>query len=141
MTDANARLRDVPNPDAQVVLLLCGRFGNREGQYAPLATGEYNRLAQWLQQHEMRPQDLLGSEWLLLQGLPLEVSRVRALFDRGVALALALEHWTNQGIWVLARSDTNYPLAFKERLKAKAPPSCSGQVWTERTYRLADWQL
>jgi len=36
-------------------------------------------------------------------------------------LSLAVEKWTNQGLWVLGRSDTNYPKRLKQRLKHSAP--------------------
>ncbi|MFN6480530.1 DNA-processing protein DprA [Nostoc sp. DedQUE07] len=36
-------------------------------------------------------------------------------------LSLAVEKWTNQGLWVLGRSDTNYPKRLKQRLRHSAP--------------------
>jgi predicted Rossmann fold nucleotide-binding protein DprA/Smf involved in DNA uptake len=36
-------------------------------------------------------------------------------------LALAVEKWANQGLWVIARSDYQYPQRFKQRLRHSAP--------------------
>jgi predicted Rossmann fold nucleotide-binding protein DprA/Smf involved in DNA uptake len=36
-------------------------------------------------------------------------------------LSLAVEKWTNLGLWVLGRSDTNYPKRLKQILKHSAP--------------------
>jgi predicted Rossmann fold nucleotide-binding protein DprA/Smf involved in DNA uptake len=46
--------------------------------------------------------------------------------ERGVALALAVEKWANQGIWIVSRSDPEYPGRWRERLKHNAPPLLFG---------------
>jgi predicted Rossmann fold nucleotide-binding protein DprA/Smf involved in DNA uptake len=113
--------------DTEVTLLLCGRFGPTaavEGP-APLSVSEYNNVARWLKQHDLRPRDLLAGEWRR-EGLPLDIDRVQALLARGAALAFAVESWTNQGLWVLGRTDAAYPARLKEHLKAMAPPILYG---------------
>lgn len=103
------------NPDTQAVLLLCGRFGKQEaGEVKPLSQGEYDRLAEWLVQHGMRPSTLLapdGPDALRNAGLslPVEADRLLILLDRGGALAMAVESWSNKGLWVISRSDEAYP--------------------------------
>jgi DNA protecting protein DprA len=41
-------------------------------------------------------------------------------------LSLAVERWKNQGIWILGRSDENYPSRLKTQLKTVAPPILYG---------------
>jgi predicted Rossmann fold nucleotide-binding protein DprA/Smf involved in DNA uptake len=49
-------------------------------------------------------------------------SRVRALLDRGSALAFALEELEQQGIAAIAATDERYPARWRERLGTAAPP-------------------
>ena len=64
-----AVLTHVLQPDTQVILLLCAGFGqSRQADPMPLSLGEYNVLAQKLQQQHLRPADLLstnGKNWVL----------------------------------------------------------------------------
>jgi predicted Rossmann fold nucleotide-binding protein DprA/Smf involved in DNA uptake len=113
-------------PDTQAILLLCASFGqNRQTEPQPLTLSEYNYLAGWLLENQKRPADLLSSTCLnLLQSLPaskLDFNRVSALLERGVMLSLAVEKWTNQGLWILGRSDSQYPKRLKQILKHLAP--------------------
>jgi predicted Rossmann fold nucleotide-binding protein DprA/Smf involved in DNA uptake len=107
------------NPDTQAVLLLCGRFGRpRDGDAQPLQQSEYNRLAVWLRDNGMRPSDLLSPEGLaraetVVGALPVEFARLRLLMQRGGPLALAVESWSNMGLWVISRSDRLYPERFR----------------------------
>ena len=108
------------NPDTQVVLLLCGRFGQlKNADIKPLTDGEYNLLAEWLRSHNMRPADLLTDEGVnRLQdaglALPANFTRLKTLLERGGVLALAVEGWTNKGLWVISRSDEAYPRSLRE---------------------------
>lgn len=119
-------------PDAQAIFLLCAHMGSKKDQVAePLSTGEYNRLADWLNKSGMSPGDLLSSEGAdaLAEFTPhneLTPERVQQLLDRGAALAFEVEAWTNAGGWILARSDARYPTKLKERLKHRAPPLLYG---------------
>ena len=113
-------------PDTQAILLLCASFGqNRQTEPQPLTLSEYNYLAGWLLENQKRPADLLSSNSLnFLQSIPaskLDFNRVSALLERGVMLSLAVEKWTNQGLWILGRSDSHYPKRLKQILKHLAP--------------------
>ncbi len=111
--------------DTQAVLLLCGYFGKATpGAVKPLAAGEYSRLAKWLVEQRRRPSDLLDMDDAALAAVveaKLEPSRVRSLLKRGTALALATEKWLRSGLWILSRSDEEYPKHLKKRLGMDAP--------------------
>lgn len=119
-------------PDAQSIFLLCGRFGDSgSSSVKPLTRNQYNEVANWLHNNDMRPADLLdkaGREQLSIFGEEgkLTESRLRGLLDRGTALAMAVEEWTNKGGWILTRSDEDYPTRFRRRLKHLAPPVLYG---------------
>lgn len=113
-------------PDTQAILLLCASFGqNRQTEPHPLTLGEYNSLAGWLRENQKRPADLLHPTCLnLLQSIPvnkLDFYRISALLQRGLMLSLAVEKWTNQGLWILGRSDSQYPKRLKQILQHLAP--------------------
>jgi predicted Rossmann fold nucleotide-binding protein DprA/Smf involved in DNA uptake len=113
-------------PDTQAILLLSASFGqNRQTEPQPLTLGEYNSLAGWLRENQKRPADLLHPNCLnLLQSIPvnkLDFYRISALLQRGVMLSLAVEKWTNQGLWILGRSDSQYPKRLKHILQHLAP--------------------
>jgi predicted Rossmann fold nucleotide-binding protein DprA/Smf involved in DNA uptake len=116
----------VLSPDTQAILLLCASFGqNRQMEPQPLTLSEYNAVAGWLRENEMSPGDLLNPT---LQNRlskitidKLDSDRLVALLERGVMLGLAVEKWTNQGLWVLGRGDSQYPKRLKQRLRHSAP--------------------
>ena len=113
-------------PDTQAILLLCASFGqHRQTAPQPLTLGEYNDLTSWLKENHLRPADLLtssGKDRLQeIAGVKLNSQRLIALLERGVMLGLAVESWTSKGIWILGRSDAEYPQYFKARLRHLAP--------------------
>ncbi|WP_448274632.1 DNA-processing protein DprA [Nostoc sp. DSM 114160] len=119
-------LNHVLQPDTQAILLLCTSFGqNRQIEPQPLTLSEYNSLTEWLRENQMRPADLLestGKEQLeKITVNKLNPERLSALLERGMMLSLAVEKWTNQGLWVLGRSDANYPKRLKQKLRHSAP--------------------
>lgn len=119
------------SPDTQAILLLCASFGqDRQVQPQPLTLSEYNCLASWLLATQMSPRNLLDptfknrlSEINIDKLAP---DRLVALLERGVMLSLAVEQWTNQGLWILGRGDSQYPKRLKQRLKHSAPPILYG---------------
>ena len=120
----------VVSPDTQATLLLCGRFGRSETNGCePLKPGEFDKLAQWLQNHALRPRDLLdrdGQAILDRDDLPVPAPRLRMLLERGAALALAIECWTNNGLWIVSRGDAVFPRRLIERLSRSIPPMLYG---------------
>jgi predicted Rossmann fold nucleotide-binding protein DprA/Smf involved in DNA uptake len=116
--------------NAKAILLLCSRFGSGDnGAAKPLTTKEYDDLASWLRTRDWWPMDLLEESNISTlhdPTLPVKLDRLRALLTRGTAMALAIEKWTNKGLWVICRSDDDYPQRLKQNLKGNAPPILYG---------------
>lgn len=118
--------------DTEAILLLCGRFSNAAGddRYQPLAQKEYERLTRWLIDRKLRPSDLLAvsarGDLSTVVEAKLEPARIEYLLERGTALALAVEKWQRNGLWVISRSDAEYPKRLKKRLGQSAPPLLYG---------------
>ena len=108
--------------DAKVILLLCGDLG-KASQVKPLALGEYNRVARWLREKALRPAHLLKPDHIpsLAQEAAIDEPRLRMLLERGMQLGLAVENWNQSGIWIICRSDSEYPDRFKLHLVDQAP--------------------
>ncbi len=112
--------------NAQAILLLTARFGKSDsGANKPLTPKEYGRFAEWLRLHSLTPERLLSGDLQeLLQGWQdktVMVERVGALLDRGSALALSMEKWLRAGLWVMTRSDPDYPRRLKQHLRSDSP--------------------
>lgn len=119
------------NPDTQAILLLYGRFGQGEAKSTkPLTLGEYNALARRLQEHGMRPGNLLdesGVRWIKEHSpKKIDADRIIILLERGGLLGIKVEEWTNRGLWILSRGDRDYPQRLKQKLKQNAPPVLYG---------------
>jgi len=112
--------------NTQAILLLTARFGKGEsGANKPLTPKEYGRFAEWLRLQSLTPERLLSGN---LNGLlggwhdkSVSVERINALLNRGSALALSLEKWLRAGLWVMTRSDVDYPKRLKQRLRGDSP--------------------
>lgn len=120
--DMNMHTKDLTN-DAKTILLLCGRFGKNEAA-KPLSLREYNRLTEWMLDKRIRPAGLLAAgKTQLLKTLPREIDgdRVKRLLERGAAMALAIDKWTSSGVWIICRSDEDYPMRLKQHLRKQAP--------------------
>jgi predicted Rossmann fold nucleotide-binding protein DprA/Smf involved in DNA uptake len=113
--------------DTKAILLLCGFFGEKRAE-KPLSLGEYTVLARWLKNNKMYPRDLLQEENAIVasRGSGIEEIRLKSLLDRGFMLGVAVEEWKRNGIWVLSRSDSDYPTRYKKRLGEKSPPILYG---------------
>lgn len=118
--------------DSQAILLLTSHFvGKTQSDARPLSALEYNRLAYWLRDRELRPGDLLDTdtrkqlaEW---SDDKIKSPRLQALLDRGMALAFATEQWQRAGLWIITRSDPDYPRdRFKKLGLKNAPPVLYG---------------
>lgn len=113
--------------DAKAILLLCGHLGSG-GDADPLNQRDYNQVVRWLLGKNLRPADLLSDMHIpaLAQATGIEIERLRGLLKRGVKLGFAVEQWNQSGIWVICRSDPEYPPRYKTHLKEKAPPILFG---------------
>ena len=118
---------------AQAIMLLTVAFGKTvPGAAKPLSNREWDRFAAWLRDHQLQPSFLLEgnleevlADW---QGVDnaVPLKRLADLLSRGGALGLALEKWQRAGLWVMTRSDPDYPGALKQRLKEQSPPVLFG---------------
>lgn len=118
--------------DSQAILLLTGHFGAKaQSDAKPLSALEYSRLAYWLRDRNLRPGDLLDSntrkqlaDW---SDDKITSPRLQTLLDRGVALGFATEQWQRAGLWIITRSDPDYPREqFKKIGMRNAPPVLYG---------------
>jgi predicted Rossmann fold nucleotide-binding protein DprA/Smf involved in DNA uptake len=116
---------------SQAILLLTVSFGSNDLNSAkPLSKGEWSRFAIWLKDHGMEPSNLMeGNLQSQLSGFldkSISVERIQTLLDRGATLGLALEKWERSGLWVMTRSDAEYPERLKRRLRLDSPPVLFG---------------
>ena len=120
-------MNDFLTEDTKAIILLCGVFG-KERSEKPLPLAEYSSLVRWLIEVKMRPGDLLQKENITeaSMGSGIDKQRLESLLGRGVQLGFAVEEWQRNGIWIISRSDTDYPARYKKHLKDKAPPLLFG---------------
>lgn len=113
--------------DTKAIILLCGIFG-KDRATNPLTPSEYNTLARWLVRAELRPESLLqmGDLSTVAVGSGIDRDRLTRLLDRGVQLGFAIEEWQRSGLWIISRSDPEYPARYKTHLREKAPPILFG---------------
>lgn len=113
---------------AQAVILLTVPFGKTDAK--PLTVREWGRFALWLKDHELEPSQLLKEDpKSLLSGWmdrTVTLQRIEGLLDRGGALGLALEKWQRAGLWIVTRSEPDYPERLKRRLRIESPPVLFG---------------
>lgn len=114
------------SPDTQAILLLNAHFSKAKIESVkPLTPTEWGRFAVWLKEKSLRPEQLMtGRISEHLKGWAdkkITQDRIERLMDRGSALALAMEKWQRTGLWVITRSDPDYPKQLKQRLRAGSP--------------------
>jgi predicted Rossmann fold nucleotide-binding protein DprA/Smf involved in DNA uptake len=115
----------------QVTMLLTISFGKSAPTNAkPLSKNEWARFAVWLRDHGLDPASLLVgnirellSDWV---DRTVTVDRLEVLLGRGATLGIALERWERIGLWVLTRSDPDYPERLKRLLRTGSPPVLFG---------------
>lgn len=116
------------SPQTQAIVLLTVPFGKTEAK--PLSIREWARFAVWLKDQELDPSLLIkGDPKSLLAGWSdngLSLGRIEDLLNRGAALGLALEKWQRAGLWIITRSDVEYPDRLKRRLRHDSPPVLFG---------------
>ena len=111
---------------AQAVLLMTIHFTKNEGEsIRPLAPKEWGKFSEWLQAQKLTPDLLLGGNLpALLNGWSdksVTLERLEKLLGRGSALALSTEKWLRSGLWVITRSDPDYPKRLKKHLGVDSP--------------------
>lgn len=116
---------------AQATLLLTSYFSKTSSEDAkPLTNAEWGRFALWLKEKSTTPAELLITDpKSLLHGwydARISVDRIVQLLNRGHSLAIAMEKWQRAGLWVVTRSDPEYPWRLKQRLKTDSPPVLFG---------------
>ncbi len=114
------------SPNTQAIVLLTSYFSKTQGgSVKPLTPREWGRFALWLREKSLTPEHLMtGHLDELLNGWSdkdITLDRTEALLRRGSALALAMEKWLRAGMWVMTRSDPDYPVRLMQRLGAAAP--------------------
>ena len=114
------------SPNTQAVLLLTAHFSKSNGDAAkPLTPKEWGRFAVWLKDHALTPEQLMTIRPAnLLTGWSdrhVTLARIEALMNRGSALALAMDKWLRAGLWVITRSESDYPSRFKRQLGTDSP--------------------
>lgn len=119
------------SPTAQATLLLTSYFGKAANEdLKPLTNSEWGRFALWLKEKAISPADLLTPDPMQLltswHDSRIGVERIIQLLGRGHSLALAMEKWQRAGLWVVTRSDLEYPKRLKYRLKTDCPPVLFG---------------
>lgn len=120
-------MNDFLTEDTKAIFLLCGVFG-KDNAEKPLTLTEYSSLVRWLIKVKMRPNDLLQKENITdaSKGSGIDRQRLESLLGRGVQLGFAIEEWQRNGIWIISRSDGDYPSRYKKHFKEKAPPLLFG---------------
>lgn len=113
--------------DTKATILLCGVFG-KTTKTKPLTLSEYNKIVDWLIETKNRPEDLFHEDNMheASKHSGIDTTRIIALLNKGIELGFAVEEWNRNGIWVISRSDQDYPLRLKRRLKQNTPPILYG---------------
>lgn len=117
--------------NTQAILLLTTHFSKaNKGDAMPLTNKEWGTFALWLKDHTLTPESLLlGDPTVKLMGWSnnkITQERIASLLSRGSSLALAAERWLRAGLWIMTRSDPDYPKRLKARLKNESPPVIFG---------------
>lgn len=113
-------------PQSQAIMLLTVSFGkSNSSDGKPLSNNEWARFAIWLKDRGLDPAALLKGDLDVLLGgwidRTVSAARLRALLGRGAALGLSLEKWQRAGLWVVTRSEPEYPERLKRRLRTESP--------------------
>ena len=117
--------------DAEATLFLTAHLSKQNGDAAkPLTAREWSRLVQWLTKKKLTPVDLVtGKLEKLLEGWTdkdIPRNRIDALLQRSGDLGLSLDKWERSGLWVMTRSEGDYPQRLRQKLAAESPPVLFG---------------
>lgn len=117
--------------EKQAIVLLTSYF-NKPGKndFKPLTPTEWKIFASWLIDKRYSPGSLLSEDgenilnsW---DGEKITRDRLISLLNRGAQMSVMLEKWSRAGIWVITRSDPDYPRKLKKRLGHLSPPVLYG---------------
>lgn len=109
-----------------ILLLTCHFSKQKKGDPTPLTQIEYGRFAFWLKENAYQPKDLfykaeeIWGKWKDPKS-KITADRLKFLLGRGMAMGMALEKWQSAGIWVISRSEPDYPVRLKKQLRENAP--------------------
>ena len=115
------------NKNKQAILMLTSYFSPpKKGDPTSLTLLEYGRFALWLRENKYQPKDLFSQFDKILDTWKdkknkINRERLNFLIGRGMAMGVALEKWHSAGIWVITRSDIEYPKRLKTHLSDNAP--------------------
>lgn len=115
------------SPVTQAILLLTLRFQERGSEEVePLTTAEWRKLVSLLQEQGEDPAYLLGGDLGKVfsggqDNGKITEGRLKNLLGRGIAFGISMERWQRAGIWVLNKSDSEYPKKLRSKLGARAP--------------------
>jgi predicted Rossmann fold nucleotide-binding protein DprA/Smf involved in DNA uptake len=117
----------IMDENKQAILMLTTYFSPpKKGEPTSLTPLEYGRFALWLRENTYQPKDLFSqfdgilNKWKDKKN-KITKERLSFLIGRGMAMGMALEKWHSAGIWVITRSDTEYPKRLKTHLGDSAP--------------------
>lgn len=114
--------------DSYAMLLLCSDLAlrNIDSGVKAYTVSQWSNLAERLVQNQLTPKALFDvSTENIRTKLNLsadEVSRIERLISRAGQFGIELSSLNEKGIFTLTRSDENYPVALKNKLKKLSPP-------------------
>lgn len=131
MSISQIEINSTLSANTQAILLLTAPLivGRGENSKELLTPSEYGKLARFLYSKDCQPADLVsvgGDELVLEVGKIVNSDRLKRLIARGFLLSQAIERWRARAIWVVSRSDDEYPARLTDRLKDLAPPVLYG---------------
>lgn len=131
MSSSQIEISAPVSDNTKAILLLTAPLivGRGENSKELLTASEYGKVARFLYNKGYQPADLIAagaSELISELSKIVNSERLKRLIDRGFLLSQAIERWQARAIWVVSKSDDDYPRLLKERLKDIAPPVLYG---------------
>ena len=117
--------------EKQAIVLLTSYFKSpSKDSPNPLTPTEWKSFAGWLVDRRYTPGSLLSEDGINIikswNDKKITQERLISLLRRGGQMSLAIEKWSRAGIWILTRSDPDYPQKLKNRLGTVSPPILFG---------------
>ena len=112
-----------------IILLTVPFVNDDKSQIKCLTVTEYNKIADYLKTKNFSPQNFLDNEFLekLLRDIERidlikAPKRILKLMERKASLGILKDKWSKAGIYILNRTDKDYPPQLKKKLKNMSPP-------------------